>query len=81
MGFDQRKWALNWIKGSVISYISGKISLNVLLGRMEKSIKDYNVTVNDVKSLLNSLLLDPTLDVDEEVRKKVEEVLKFLESR
>ncbi|MEZ0345670.1 MAG: hypothetical protein ABWK01_03890 [Infirmifilum sp.] len=81
MGFDGRKWALNWIRGSVVSYVYDKIPLNMLIGRIRKSMESYGVTVDDVKSLLESLLLDPTLSTisDDERRRRIKEVLKSLE--
>jgi len=78
---SSREWALKWVEGSVVSYIKGSTSLNLVLGRIRKALKSYDVTLNDINLLLKSIEVDPKYSTPMEVRrKKIEELRKALES-
>lgn len=81
MGFDPKEWALSWLKGSIISYMKGKISSVMLFGRIRRCIKSYGVSVAEVKALINVVAMDPSLNLGppEEKRKKLDLLLKFLD--
>ncbi|MEM2197230.1 MAG: hypothetical protein QW290_09140 [Sulfolobales archaeon] len=80
MGFNAREWALNWLKGSIIGYMRGEITLNNLLGRIRRCLESYGVALSDVKVLLDVIIWDPALNLGspEERRKKLDSLLKFL---
>ena len=76
-----REWALKWVEGSVVSYIKGSTPLNILLGRIKKALKSYDVTLNDINLLLKSIEVDPKYSMPVEVRReKIRELRKALES-
>jgi len=78
---NSREWALKWVEGSVVGYIKGSTPLNILLGRIRKALKSYDVTLNDIDLLLKSIEVDPKYSIPVEVRrKKIEELRKALES-
>ena len=78
---NSREWALKWVEGSVVSYIKGSTSLNILLGRIRKALKSYDVTLNDIDILLKNIEVDPKYSTPMEVRReKIEELRKALES-
>ncbi|MEM4452864.1 MAG: hypothetical protein QW182_06660 [Thermosphaera sp.] len=80
MGFNAREWALNWLKGSIIGYMRGEITLNNLLGRIRRCLESYGVALSDVKVLLDVIIWDPALNLGspEERRRKLDSLLKFL---
>ena len=81
MNPNSREWALKWVEGSVVSYIKGSTSLNLVLGRIRKALKSYKVTLNDIDILLKNIEVDPKYSTPVEVRrKKIEELRKALES-
>jgi len=76
----EREWALKWLKGSVESYFRGKTSLEIVVGRIRKALESYNVSFDEVKQIVNSLLLDPSINVPKDVREeKARELLKTVE--
>ena len=78
---NSREWALKWVEGSVVSYIKGSTSLNLVLGRIRKALKSYDVTLNDIDILLKSIEVDPKYSTPMEVRReKIRELRKTLES-
>lgn len=58
--FNAREWGLRWIKGSILGYIKGSTSLNIVLGRIKRGLESYGITFNDVIILLKVLEIDPT---------------------
>ncbi|MEM1510710.1 MAG: hypothetical protein QXO22_07155 [Thermosphaera sp.] len=80
MGFNAREWALNWLKGSIIGYMRGEITLNNLLGRIKRCLESYGVMLSDVKVLLDLVTWDPALNLGppEERRKKLDPLLRSL---
>ncbi|MEM1832541.1 MAG: hypothetical protein QW780_05540 [Sulfolobales archaeon] len=81
MGFDAREWALNWLKGSIVGYVRGEITLNNLIGRIKRCLKSYGVMLSDVKVLLDLITLDPALNLGppEERRRRLDPLLRSLE--
>ncbi|MEM1679434.1 MAG: hypothetical protein QXV81_06750 [Ignisphaera sp.] len=80
MGFNQREWALNWLKGSIVSYMRGRISLVMLLGRVRRCIESYGITPSDIEVLIEVIVRDPALNLgssDERV-KRLEPLMEFL---
>jgi len=76
----EREWALKWLKGSVESYFRGKTSLEIVVGRIRRALESYNVGLDEVKQIVNSLLLDPSINVPKDVREeKARELLKTVE--
>lgn len=81
MGFDPKDWALKWLKGTIISYVRGRITSTMLFGRVRRCLESYNITASEIKALINIIITDPTLNLGsvEERHKKVEPLLKFLD--
>lgn len=81
MGFNPREWALRWLKGSIVSYVRDGISLVMLFGRVKRCLMSYGVGVDEVKALVEVVILDPALNLGsvEERRRKLEPLLKFLD--
>uniref|UniRef100_A0A7J2TC18 Uncharacterized protein n=1 Tax=Ignisphaera aggregans TaxID=334771 RepID=A0A7J2TC18_9CREN len=76
----EREWALKWLKGSVESYFRGKTSLQIVVGRIRRALKSYSVSLDDVKQIVNSLLLDPLINIPKQVREeRAKELLKTVE--
>jgi hypothetical protein len=59
MGYSMREWALKWIEGSLISLIKGNTPLNIVIGRIKRSIESYGVKPRDVMSLISSIESNP----------------------
>ncbi|MCS7385119.1 MAG: hypothetical protein NDF55_00070 [archaeon GB-1867-005] len=57
--FYIKRWALRWIEGSVISYMRGATPLNILMGRIRKCLKDYDVDMREIDALLTSIENNP----------------------
>ncbi|MGC8988171.1 hypothetical protein [Infirmifilum sp.] len=71
-----KEWALRWLRGSIASYMRGKISLPMLIGRVKRCIESYGVSPSEVESLAQSIILDPGLMLGgQEERQKVLEPL------
>ena len=78
---NSREWALKWVEGSVVGYIKGSTSLNLVLGRIRKALKSYEVTLNDIDLLLKNIEVDPKYTMPVEVRReKIRELRKDLEN-
>ena len=78
---NSREWALKWVEGSVVGYIKGSTSLNLVLGRIRKALKSYEVTLNDIDLLLKNIEVDPKYTMPVEVRReKIKELRKALEN-
>lgn len=78
MGF-MREWALRWLRGSLISYVNNKISYAMLVGRIKRCIKSYDVTPSDVRALIEAVIVDPALTASpDEKRKKLEPLLDLI---
>ena len=54
-----RKWALKWVEGSIIGYIKGSTPLNILIGRIKRSITSYRVTMEDVEAIIDMIERNP----------------------
>jgi hypothetical protein len=67
-----REKTLNWVKDSIGSYFLGKTSLERLKGRVRVIIKSNGFEIQGVKTIINSLLLDPLVNTPRELveRKK-----------
>ena len=59
---------MKWLRGSIESYFLGKTSLNIVKGRVRRSVESYGVDLAEVKQIVNSLLLDPSIGIPKEVR-------------
>lgn len=81
MGFDQREWALNWLKGSIVSYMRGRISLTMLFGRVRRCLESYGITPSDIEVLIEIIVRDPALNLgpSNERIKRLEPLVGFLE--
>ncbi|MEM4005450.1 MAG: hypothetical protein QXM43_07440 [Desulfurococcaceae archaeon] len=81
MGFNAREWALKWLKGSIIGYMRGEITLSNLLGRVKRCLTSYGVTLPDVMGLLDTVVRDPALNLGspEERRRKLDPLLRSLD--
>ncbi len=56
---DIKEWALKWVEGSILSYIKGRTSLNILLGRIKKAVNSYGVSREDVLELIGLIQTSP----------------------
>jgi hypothetical protein len=54
-----KDWALKWIEGSMVSYIAGRTSLNILLGRIKRAIEDYGVDRSEVLAIIDVIERSP----------------------
>jgi hypothetical protein len=71
---------LKWLRGSIESYFLGRTSLNIVRGRVRKALESYGVGLDEVKQIVSSILLDPSIGVPRDVREeKAEELLKLVE--
>jgi len=71
---------LKWLKGFVESYSHGKTFLQIVVGKVRKALKAYSVSLDEVKQIVNSLLLGLSMDISKRVREeRVEELLKLIE--
>lgn len=79
MGY-MKEWALNWLKGSIVGYMRGEITLGNLLGRIRRCLETYGVTSSDIKVLLEVIVWDPALNLGspEERREKLDPLLRSL---
>ncbi|MCC6004962.1 MAG: hypothetical protein LM590_11555 [Thermofilum sp.] len=77
----ERGWALNWIRGSIASYLRGSTPLNIVQGRIKKAVKSYGVRLQDISAILNALLMDPVLDVPSELKEsRAKPLLEFIKN-
>jgi hypothetical protein len=65
-----REWALKWIKGSVESYIIGRTSLEIIKGRIKKAVESYNLKPEEIKNIMDMILIDPLINVSKEKREE-----------
>ena len=84
MGFkitsSMRNWALNWIKGSIESYLRGSTPVNIVKGRIKRAIESYNVKPEDVEAVISLLQRDPSLTIPKELREeRARPLLEFIE--
>ena len=71
---------MKWLRGSRESYFLGKTSLDIVRGRVRRAVESYGVGLGEVKQIVNSLLLDPSIGIPKEVReRKARELLKIIE--
>jgi len=54
-----KDWALKWIEGSTVSYITGRTSLNILLGRIKRAVEDYGVDKSEVLAIIDVIERSP----------------------
>ena len=66
----ERDWALRWIRGSIESYILGRTPLELIKGRIKKAVKSYGVSPKDVNAIINSVLVDPLINIPKELREE-----------
>ncbi|MEM1831579.1 MAG: hypothetical protein QW780_04945 [Sulfolobales archaeon] len=82
MGLDMKKWALNWLRGSVRSYLDGGTSKKIVLGRMRKCYEHYGVSLHEIRLLIESMATDPSLGINlnnEEKRKILDKLFEEFE--
>jgi len=65
-----KDWALRWIRGSIESYFIGKTHLEIVKGRIKRTIKSYNVNPKEIKTIVNSVLIDPSLKSPKKLREE-----------
>jgi len=81
---DAKTWALRWIEGSIISYVRGRTSLNIVIGRIKRALNSYGVKVDEVMALIDSIENSnaylPTMSRDEKIArlKPIRDVLNEL---
>ena len=76
----ERGWALRWVKGSIESYILGRTSLELIKGRIKKAVESYGVSPKDVSAIINSILVDPLINIPKELREeKTKPLIEFIE--
>lgn len=77
-----KKWALNWLKGSVRSYLNGGTSKKIVLGRMRKCYEHYGVSLHEIRLLIESVTIDPSSGIslnNEEKRKILDKLFEEFE--
>jgi len=52
------------------SYILGRTRLEVVKGRVRRAVESYGVSLEDVRAVVSSLLVDPLVDVPRELREE-----------
>ncbi|MEM3974744.1 MAG: hypothetical protein QXM43_09965 [Desulfurococcaceae archaeon] len=62
VGYPSKSWAIKWLRGSLISFLRGNIDKKILLGRMRKCYEEYSLSIADIEALIESLVVDPSLD-------------------
>jgi len=65
----EREWVLKWLKGAIEGYSKGKTSLQIVKGRV-KTVESYSVSFSDVKQIVDSLLLDPSIGALKQIREE-----------
>jgi hypothetical protein len=77
---SEKEWALKWLRGSIESFFRGKTSLQIVVGRVRRAVESYSVSVAEVKQIIGSLLIDPSINIPREIREeKAKELLKLVE--
>jgi len=59
MDKELTKWALKWIEGSVLSYVQGRTTLSIVVGRVKRAIRSYGVTEEEVIALIDLIEQSP----------------------
>jgi len=82
MESDLKSWALNWLKGSFVSYLRGATSERVMLGRIKRCLESYGISLEEIRKLVISITLDPSLNLGpaEEQQKRLDKLLRRLEN-
>lgn len=63
------------------SFFRGKTSLQIVVGRVRRAVESYSVSVAEVKQIIGSLLIDPSINIPRDVREeKAKELLKLVEN-
>ena len=76
----ERDWALRWIRGSIESYILGRTPLELIKGRIKKAVESYGVSPKDVSAIINSILVDPLINIPKELREeRTKPLIEFIE--
>jgi len=52
------------------SYILGRTRLEVIKGRVRRAVESYGVSLEDIRAVVSSLLVDPLVDVPRELREE-----------
>jgi len=77
---SMRDWALNWIRGSIESYLRGKTPINIVKGRIKRAIESYGVKPEEIGTIINLLQVDPSLTIPRELREeRARPLLEFVE--
>jgi len=45
-----KNWALNWVKGSIVSYLRGNTPVNIVKGRIKRAVESYGVKARGDRS-------------------------------
>ena len=78
----KKEWAMKWLEGSILSYVRGRITLAMLLGRIKRALESYSVKKEDVRAILLLIRDNPAYlpsFTKEEKDSKVKSVLNALE--
>jgi len=52
------------------SYILGRTRLEVVKGRVRRAVESYGVSLEDVRAVVSSLLMDPLVNVPRELKEE-----------
>jgi len=75
-----RDWALNWVRGSIESYLRGKTPINIVKGRIRRAIESYGVKPEEISTIIDLLQIDPSLTIPRELREeRARPLLEFIE--
>jgi len=75
-----RDWALNWVKGSIVSYLRGRTPINIVKGRIKRAVESYGISPKEVGAIISLLQIDPLLNVPKELREeRARPLLEFIE--
>jgi len=71
---------LGWVKGSIVSYFSGEIPLEVVMGVVRRAIESYGVKPREIRDVISLEILDPGLNIPSKLREeKARSLLEFIE--
>jgi len=75
-----RNWALNWIRGSIESYLRGNTPINIVKGRIKRAIESYGVKPEEICTLISLVQIDPSLTIPRELREeRARPLIEFIE--
>jgi len=75
-----RSWALNWIRGSIVSYLRGNTPVNIVKGRIKRAVESYGVKPEEIGAIISLLQIDPSLTIPRELREeRARLLLEFIE--